>query len=210
MPGTATDAPARGRERLRLIGLALASTVVAAAVALLVAGSLDGAHDGDRDDATDAADIELTPVESPELLGEDPSGEPVPAVAFTYFDGREGSLADYAGRPLVVNFFASWCGPCEAELPGFAEVHRELGDDVAFLGMNLNDSLELGRETAEEAGVGFDLATDPESGELFAAFGGSVMPYTVFVSPDQEVVAVHRGELSVTELEEIVRDRLLS
>lgn len=207
MPGTVADAPTRGRERLRLLGLAVASTVVAAAVALLVAGSLDG--DRDRDEATDAADIELTPVESPELLGEDPTGEAVPAVDFTYFDGRDGSLADYAGRPLVVNFFASWCGPCEAELPGFAAVHRELGDDVAFLGMNLNDSLELGRETAEEAGVGFDLATDPESGELFAAFGGSVMPYTVFVSPDQEVVAVHRGELSVTELEEIVRDRLL-
>jgi cytochrome c biogenesis protein CcmG, thiol:disulfide interchange protein DsbE len=204
VPGTPADTDGRRRERLRLIGLAIASTVVAASVALLVAGALVGGGD----EPTPVGEIDLTPIPTG-LVGEDPSGDPVPAARFTYFDGREGDLTDFAGRPLVVNFFASWCGPCESELPAFAAVHRELGDEVAFLGMDVIDTVASGRATAERAGVTYDLASDPRSGELFQAFGGSVMPYTVFVSADQEVVEVHRGELSQDELEDIIRDRLL-
>src|SRR5687767_84591 len=82
--------------------------------------------------------------ESEGLEGPDTEGEPVPEATFARFDGDEGSLADYEGTPLVVNWFASWCVPCVTEMPAFEEVHQLLGDDVAFLGLNSQDTLEEG------------------------------------------------------------------
>src|SRR5688500_15712234 len=72
---------------------------------------------------------------------------------FTYFDGSTGSLADYRGKPLVVNFFAAWCVPCVKEMPDFEKVHQERGDEVQFLGFDVRDQLEEGKKIAERTGV---------------------------------------------------------
>jgi len=129
--------------------------------------------------------------------------------SFTYFDGREGSLADYRGRPLVVNFFASWCPPCIKEMPAFEEVHQELGDRVAFLGFDVRDQLEKGMATAERAGVTYDLARDA-AGSFLAAMEGVVMPTTAFLDAEGNIVEVHNGALDADELRDLVRRKLLS
>ncbi|MGH2685268.1 MAG: TlpA family protein disulfide reductase [Actinomycetota bacterium] len=138
------------------------------------------------------------------------AGEPKALDAsFTYFDGREGSLADYRGRPLVVNFFASWCVPCVKEMPGFEAVHQALGNEVAFLGLNVRDQLENGREIAAQTGVTYDLARDPDGGFL-AAMDGVVMPTTALLDAKGEIVEVHNGALEPDELRDLVRRKLLS
>jgi thiol-disulfide isomerase/thioredoxin len=135
----------------------------------------------------------------------DQTGDPAPSEAFERFDGTEATFADYLGTPVVVNFFASWCAPCVREMPDFQAVHEELGDQVAFLGMNNQDRAADGEAIAERTGVTYDLARDPD-GDFLSAFGGIVMPTTVFIDADGTVVEVHNGALSRSALQDRVRD----
>lgn len=129
------------------------------------------------------------------------------AATFEMLDGTTASLGDYRGRPLVVNFFASWCVPCLAEMPGFERVHGQLDGEVAFLGMNLQDTVEDGRRVVEVTGVTYDIARDPD-GSILESFGGIAMPTTVFVDADGRVVDVHSGEISAGALAQRI-DELL-
>ena len=130
-------------------------------------------------------------------------------VAFEYFDGGQGNLADFAGRPLVVNFWASWCPACVAEMPDFESVHARLGEEVAFLGLAMQETNEVAaRDLIEETGVTYALGRDPD-GAIFASFGGVAMPTTVFIDEEGEVVTTHPGALFAEDLESIIRNVLL-
>ncbi|CAN5339636.1 hypothetical protein BH24ACT7_BH24ACT7_00210 [soil metagenome] len=129
-------------------------------------------------------------------------------VRFTYFDGEPGTLADFAGRPLVLNFWASWCPPCLAEMPDFEEVHQQLKGEVAFLGLNLQDDLAAAQRLADQTGVTYPLAADPE-GAIFRRFGGIAMPTTVLIDADGEVVEVHAGVIFADDLAELIGGTLL-
>ncbi len=143
----------------------------------------------------------------PPLVGGDPTGQPLPAGNFSMLEGGLGSFADYRGTPLVINFFASWCPPCVAEMPAFESVHQELGGGVGFLGVNLRDSVGNATELVERTGVSYDIARDP-AGELAQALGVVAMPSTVFVSAEGVVVGTHAGEVSADQLRQKVEELL--
>lgn len=124
------------------------------------------------------------------------------------FDGGAPvTLADLEGRPMVVNFFASWCGPCAREMPDFEEVHQQRGDEVRFVGVNIQDTPAAALELVQRTGVTYDVVRDTSAG-LFRAFGGVSMPTTVFVTADGEITEVRGGALTVGALRERI-DRLL-
>lgn len=130
-------------------------------------------------------------------------------VPFTYFDGSAGNLADFAGRPLVVNFWASWCPACVAEMPDLEAVHRKLGDQVAFLGLAMQETdRAAARALIDQTGVTYALGQDPD-GSIFASFGGIAMPTTVFIDEEGTVVEKHPGALFAEDLEAIIRTQLL-
>jgi thiol-disulfide isomerase/thioredoxin len=120
---------------------------------------------------------------------------PLPAVALTTFEGDPIDLRDLVGTPLVVNFWASWCPPCAAEMPDFEAVHQLVGDDVRFVGININDDPGLADDLAERTGVTYQLLRDPD-GATFAATGGIGMPTTLFVDAAGGVVGGHTGLLT--------------
>jgi thiol-disulfide isomerase/thioredoxin len=129
--------------------------------------------------------------------------------AFIYFDGSEGSFDDFDGSPVVVNFWASWCPACVAELPTLAEAHARYGDRVAFLGMNMQEvDLAAAMSLAAESGITYPLAHDPD-GAIFLGFGGLAMPTTVFLGADGSVVLIHPGVLFAADLAEIIERELL-
>ena len=115
----------------------------------------------------------------------------VHALGFAGLDGSPGSLSGYAGCALVVNFFASWCAPCVAEMPDFEEFWRLHGDRVAVLGLARRDAVEDSARMVADTGVTYPVGAD--SAALFEVFDGLGMPTTVFVSPDGAVADVYSG-----------------
>ena len=126
-------------------------------------------------------------------------GAPAPRVELPGLDGGRVRLADFRGRPLVVNFWASWCGPCVEEMPAFERAHQRLGERVAFLGIAQRDERGAAQALAARTGVTYPLAHDP-AGRSFDAFGGLGMPATAFIRPDGTLAAVHTGQLSEERL----------
>ena len=129
-------------------------------------------------------------------------------VAFATFDGPDATLADYGGRPLVLNFWASWCPSCVAEMSAaFVPVQEQFGSEVAFLGMNIQDERQLALQLVEETGVLFDLAEDSR-GDLYTELGGIGMPFTVFVSADGEIMHKHNGPVTEGQLNDLIDEHL--
>lgn len=133
------------------------------------------------------------------------SGSPAPDFQMTDFDGETFALSDHEGTPLVVNFWASWCPSCAAEMPEFEEVYRSFGGSVDFLGINHSDSRRAAEKLADETGVTYRLAEDPR-GEIFAAFGGNGMPTTAFIDASGDIVDVVVGQLTGEILTEFIRE----
>ena len=136
------------------------------------------------------------------------AGPPVPDDSYETFEGETTSLAAYEGEPLVVNFWASWCPPCIAEMPDFERVHSDLADEVAFVGLNTQDSLPAAEELVAETGVTYDLGLDPD-GELFRAFEVSSMPSTFFVDTDGRIVHRQAGLITEQQLRDLIDEHLL-
>jgi thiol-disulfide isomerase/thioredoxin len=126
-------------------------------------------------------------------------------------DGGQLDLTSFRGEPLVVNFFASWCAPCRAELPEFARVSRDLDGTVRFVALNTRESaadVPAALELLAETGVTFPVGLG-ENGSLLETVGATVMPTTVFVDRDGRAVVVHQGQLDAASLTEIIEDELL-
>ena len=105
-------------------------------------------------------------------------------------------LAAYHGRPLVINYWASWCAFCIAEMPGFQKEYERVGSTVAFVGVDIMDQLDAARTLRQEARVRYTLATDRD-GSVFRRLGGGLgMPTTFFVGRDGVVVERYVGPLT--------------
>ncbi len=132
--------------------------------------------------------------------------EKIPAVDVTVYDidGNEVHLSDYFGKPIVMNFWASWCNPCQSEMPDFNEAYAELGEGVQFLMINATDGA---RETVEKAskfvndrGYTFPVFYDTDS-EAVMTYGAYALPTTYFIDAEGYVVAQARGAIDKETLQ---------
>ncbi len=134
---------------------------------------------------------------------EGPRGAPAPEITFQYLDGGSGSLADFRGRPVVLNFFADWCPACVAELPDFQSVYQDFGDRVVFLGMDQSTSDAGAHALLDQTGVSYQIALDRDR-QIFLTFEGFAMPTTIFINEAGEVVDRQNGVI----FEQDLRNRL--
>lgn len=126
----------------------------------------------------------------------DRSGGPAPAFSLTMVTdaGRTVRLSQFAGRDLVVNFWASWCFPCQQEMPVLERASVSLRGKVSFLGIDTNDSRAAALGFLGRVHVTYPTAFDP-GGRTSGAFGLFGLPTTVFVSPRGTVIGRHSGQL---------------
>jgi len=144
----------------------------------------------------------------PETTATEESTEnPNLAPDFTVYDidGNAFRLSDFRGKPVILNFWASWCGPCKAEMPDFEEAYTEYGEDIHFVIVNLADgrseTVESGSAYIEEMGYTFPVYYDTDMDAAYT-YGISSIPMTVFLDAEGAIVTGQVGMISADALEE--------
>ncbi|HEX2850711.1 MAG TPA: TlpA disulfide reductase family protein [Acidimicrobiales bacterium] len=129
---------------------------------------------------------------------------PRPAPAITAADVRDGApgvdLAMVrAGRPAVVNFFASWCVPCRQELPVLAQASAA-HTDIAFIGVDFQDSRSNAADILARYGITYPAAYDPK-GDIGTSYGIRGLPATAFLDAKGRITELHLGALTAPDLD---------
>ena len=129
-----------------------------------------------------------------------------PDFALQDYNGKTVQLADFAGKPLVINSWAAWCPFCKKELVDFATVQKEFGSDAVIIAIDRAESLEIAKKYSDELGVTGDLIflLDP-SDSFYQSIGGFSMPETIFVDRDGRIVIHKRGPMALDEIREKIR-----
>jgi cytochrome c biogenesis protein CcmG, thiol:disulfide interchange protein DsbE len=188
--------PADAEPRLPLRVIA-ASTVVALAAAVVTYQVLAGGDDGTPDQAVEMG---LVPMDDARPADE------LAGVTFQDLGGTTSALGELHGDPVLVNYFASWCVPCKTEMPALEEVHQELGDQVTFLGLAINDRPEDVRRTVDDTGVTYRIGRDVDD-RVFTATGAlGPLPATVLLDEGGSVVEIHRGELTADDVRSLLAE----
>jgi thiol-disulfide isomerase/thioredoxin len=174
----------------------LAVVVVAVAAAVVAVVALAGG--GGRGLAPEAATGQVELVGSGVAVVPEAERPPLPAFSGRTLDGKELDLASLRGRPLVLNFWASWCGPCRAEQQGLELASRTLaGRDVRMVGVNIRDDRGAAASYLEEFGVGYPSLFDRAAllSARLGALGPQAPPYTLVVDARGRVAARVFGAL---------------
>ena len=129
-----------------------------------------------------------------------------PAPDFTVYDadGNEVRLSDFVGKPVVLNFWASWCGPCQGEMPDFQQMYQQYGDEIQFMMVNLTDG---SRETVSSAsafvknkGYTFPVFYDTDL-DAATVYGVYSIPITILIDAQGSYVAHAAGAVTADALQ---------
>jgi cytochrome c biogenesis protein CcmG, thiol:disulfide interchange protein DsbE len=126
-----------------------------------------------------------------------------PAPAFTLPSlrdlGKDITLSSFDGRPLIVNFFASWCGPCKKETPLLAKFYRQTAGSVVIIGVDANDKAPAARRFVQADGVTYPIAFEstPATAD---AYGVVAIPQTFFLNARHRIVKRIYGDVTMKEL----------
>ena len=191
---------AEGRPSPRSMWLAMGAVALALGLIWLAPGIGD-IHPGDT-----AADGTIT-----EYPGEpddaQATGKPAP-LHFTLKDmnGADVKLASFKGKVILLNFWATWCGPCKAEIPSLVELQEEYGDDLVVLGFSVDDPVEKMRPYAEQYKINYPLLVGNGREDVQEAFGPLFgIPVSVIIGRDGKIAKKHSGIATKAQIEREIK-----
>lgn len=141
-----------------------------------------------------------------ETVPETTEPEKVPAPDFTVYDaeGEKHKLSDFRGKPVIMNFWATWCGYCKLEMPDFQEKYEQYGEDIHFLMIDMTDGQQETFEKAsayiEQEGFTFPVYYDMDW-EVQNTYRVTSLPTTYFIDAEGNFVAQGRGALNAQALQ---------
>ncbi len=148
---------------------------------------------------------------SADSSGELAVGQPAPDFTLTTLEGKQLSLSQFRGQPVLINFWASWCPPCRLEMPDLVrayEAHQAEGFVILAINLTFQDSLEDAQAFVEEFNMSFPVLLD-ETGEvttnLYRLFG---LPTSVFVDRSGIITHIQIGPLTGVQVDELVGEIL--
>ena len=130
----------------------------------------------------------------------EPQEETVPAPDFTVYDADSNPvrLSDFAGKPIVLNFWASWCGPCQMEMPHFEQAYQDLGEEIHFVMVNMTTgraTLKSPQDFLAQTGYPFPVFFDLDMDAAYT-YGAYSLPMTVFIDEAGNVRDLAIGAIS--------------
>lgn len=136
------------------------------------------------------------------------NGKLAPDFQLEYGDGRTASLSNWRGQPVVLNFWATWCAPCRAEMPELVEAYQQHQEDgLVVVGVNAFETIEQAAPFLQEFGMSFPVAMDSR-GELQQLYQVRGLPTTLFIDREGRVVSRWSGLLTAALLEDFL-DQIL-
>ena len=144
---------------------------------------------------------------SPDVNAPQPAvGHPAPDFTLTRFGtGEKVNLSDLRGKPLILNFWATWCGPCRAEMPALQAAYERYGDDLLVVGVDQGEEGAVVGPFLDEFGITFPILLDGDMavGREYRIMG---LPTTFFIDSQGIIRGVHAGQINSAILAEGIVD----
>ena len=161
-------------------------------VTLLLAGCQSGNNAGNTGAANDNSSNENTAGDTADVSGPIAKGDAYRDFTATLTDGSEFTLSDHEGKVILLNFWATWCGPCVGEMPAFEELQETYGEDLVLLAVSSGKDEETVKSFLEKNGYTFRVGLDLDY-TVFSLYPSEYIPYTVVIGTDGKVAVTHTG-----------------
>ena len=159
---------------------------------LLLAGCQSGNNAGNTGAANDNSSNENTAGDTADVSGPIAKGDAYRDFTATLTDGSEFTLSDHEGKVILLNFWATWCGPCVGEMPAFEKLQETYGEDLVLLAVNSGEDEGTVTSFLEKNGYTFPVALVPEYA-VAMLYPTDGIPYTVIIGTDGKVAVTQVG-----------------
>ena len=125
---------------------------------------------------------------------------PAPDFSLPSLNGQQIGLQEFSGKPIILNFWATWCAPCKDEMPLLESISKEYGSNLVVIAINEGDNLSAVKEFVENENLDLQILLDEENevGDLYKLSG---YPTSVFIDGKGIIQAIYLGELSLAQAE---------